>query len=158
MSAKRRRPRKTYFPYAAWLGGAGGTHRLEIGRERGTHAELLKAAGLFATFDAAPFSFVMGRLLFIDDPTGTRPKRDTGILLLDTASDLFAGKTGVDMPLSRAVGSLVHAFEALVRRRFGGCRILLLEGGLRRRVSGIGPKDISALLDRKCKDPQIREL
>ena len=128
---------KAYYPYAAILGpGEGAGCRIEIGRERGTHYELLRSLGLLDSFESDPGSYVMGRLRFLEGPA----------VALDTASDFFTGKTGIERPLAALTRARVRAFEACLRERFAGRRIYLMEAGLRMRISGLSEKRIRALL------------
>ena len=149
----KRRPvladRKAYYPYAALLeGDRAPVFRLVIGRARQTHDQLLKASGLMAHFDDHPSVFIMGRLRYMDAST----------VILDTASDLYVGKTGVERPLAEGSEGRIKSFEDCLRRHFKGLRIFLLEAGLRDRVSGLSSKRQRALITGCLKDSAVRAL
>lgn len=101
------------------------------------HLSLLRLARLADAFHRKPRSFVMGRFVYQDDQ-----------IVIDTASDLYLGKTGIERPLEAGVDK--REFERCLWEEFGNdcASIFVLNMGFRLRVSSLTRKRLDTLLKR----------
>jgi hypothetical protein len=83
------------------------------------------------------------------------------VLLVDTASDLFFGKTGRESPLDGLSPVHVRRFEvALLGTAPRGWRVFVLNAGMALRVPGVTAQRLAILLDRQASQAPgvIREI
>lgn len=123
---------KNYYPYAVRFGAEPPVWLTRRGCR--THIELLK--GILAEFDARPDDFLMGRVL---------PEGECAAFV-DLASDLYSKKADRDVPRAYEDPARREEFLALLRAKFPRRRLIILEGGLPFRVTGINSDDRRALL------------
>jgi len=125
---------KPYFVYAVVFEPKAKFIRGRLGQD---HLSLLKSAGLHEKFDGHPEQFVMGRFQKFDNFQA---------VLIDTASDHFTGKTGIERPLQHCGPQKVRVFEECLLRNFLSERVFVLNMGFKSRASGLTERKFSELL------------
>lgn len=128
---------KNYYPYAVRFGAEPPVWLTR--RACRTHLELLTAEERLAEFDARPDDFLMGRVM----PEGERAA------FVDLASDLYSKKADRDVPRAYEDPARREEFLALLRMEFPRRRLIILEGGLPFRVTGLNSDARRALLARR---------
>lgn len=103
-----------------------------------THDMLLKRHTLLARFDECPSDFIMGRLRLFDK---------LEIVLVDTASDLYWGKTGIDRPLNKLTPERYRLWKLhLLKAIPSDWKLWFLDGGMALRVPGVSEPRFKRLL------------
>ena len=137
-----------YYPYAVMFEESGQCRLVRGSGKTDNHAALLKRNNLLTRFEAQPRAFVMGRI---------RTYEEHEAVLIDTASDLFFGKTGVEKPLDDMREAKATAFKkALVAAAPPGWLVLLLTTGMGLRVPGVAAGHFGRLV-RSAKHSQGKD-
>lgn len=134
-------------PYRVYIAAFGfkGECRLRVADGKLNHRSMLSAEQ-FERFKCSPQNWVMGRLReTVCKAQAGKTQRGGSALVLDTISECYWDQTRESRPISRWDEAKLFAFLAALRKQYPGARVLLLDGGKDRRVSGLSEAEFSAI-------------
>ena len=125
-----------YYPYAAVFEGGANWRVVEGAGKSDNHSALLKRHDLLDQFECDPNNFVMGRIRHLANE----------VIVVDAASDLFMGKTGIENPHLALSPERRASLDECLLQRFEGRSVYMLSGGMQLRVPSVDEHKLKTLL------------